>query len=133
MSHEKKTREQLRQELTEIQYHVTQEKGTEAPHTGEYTNQTEDGIYHCVCCGAELFTSDNKYRTSCGWPSFHSTANRQGVTEHEDVTHGMVRQEIVCTTCEAHLGHVFLDGPQPSGTRYCVNSASLQFKNSNQK
>ncbi|MGK3626440.1 peptide-methionine (R)-S-oxide reductase MsrB, partial [Acinetobacter sp. A11] len=96
--------------------------------TGQYWNTKQHGTYVCRCCGAELFSSDTKYDSGCGWPSFFRPINGAVIDEHEDLTHGMVRTEIVCHDCEAHLGHVFEDGPQPTGLRYCVNSASLQLK-----
>ncbi|MEX0572599.1 peptide-methionine (R)-S-oxide reductase MsrB, partial [Acinetobacter baumannii] len=101
---------------------------TEPAFTGQYWNTKQHGTYVCRCCGAELFSSDAKYDSGCGWPSFFRPLNGSVIDEHEDLTHGMVRTEIVCHDCEAHLGHVFEDGPQPTGLRYCVNSASLQLK-----
>jgi peptide-methionine (R)-S-oxide reductase len=118
----------LKQRLGAECYHVTQEKGTEAPFTGKYYKHSETGVYHCVCCEAPLFTSTTKYESGSGWPSFWQPVNEQAVTTHTDTTLGMVRTEITCTACGAHLGHVFDDGPQPTGQRYCVNSLSLDFK-----
>jgi peptide-methionine (R)-S-oxide reductase len=123
----RKTDDQWREQLSPEQYHVTREKGTEAPFSGEFWNHKADGTYRCVCCGAELFPSEAKFDSGCGWPSFHSAANDEIVATQSDTSHGMIRDEIICTQCGAHLGHVFPDGPHPTGQRFCVNSASLSF------
>ncbi len=118
----------LKARLTPEQYHITQEKGTERAFTGRYYHHDQHGVYSCVCCGQELFASDTKYESGSGWPSFWLPLAGDRVSTHRDSSHGMVRTEVQCAACGAHLGHVFEDGPQPSGLRYCVNSASLDFK-----
>ena len=116
-----------RKALTPEQFHVTQEKGTERAFTGEYVDETSPGTYACVVCGAELFSSDAKYHSGCGWPSFYDSLDEANVNLHEDRSHGMVRTEVTCANCGAHLGHVFPDGPKPTGQRYCINSASIDL------
>lgn len=125
----KKTDAEWRTQLSEEQYRVTRHAGTERAFTGEYWNHKEGGKYFCVCCGAELFTSEEKFDSGCGWPSFVAPAPEANIDEHEDTSHGMVRTEVTCHNCDAHLGHVFPDGPPDrGGQRYCINSASLTFK-----
>ncbi|NDJ57262.1 peptide-methionine (R)-S-oxide reductase MsrB [Enterobacteriaceae bacterium 4M9] len=124
---DKKSPEELKNSLSEMQFWVTQQRGTEPPFTGKLLHNKDDGIYHCLVCNAPLFTSHSKYDSGCGWPSFYEPVSDDAIRYIEDNSHGMQRIEIRCGNCDAHLGHVFPDGPQPSGERYCVNSASLSF------
>ena len=123
-----KTEEEWRQALTPEQYRVARQKGTERPFTGEYHNSKEAGTYLCAACGAELFTSEAKFDSGCGWPSFYEPREGDNVRTQIDTSHGMMRTEVTCATCDAHLGHVFDDGPRPTGLRYCINSVVLKLK-----
>ncbi len=123
-----KTEAEWQATLSPEQYRVLREKGTERPFSGEYDHTFEAGTYHCAGCGAPIFESEAKYDSGCGWPAFYAPAGEDAVEEDTDVSHGMIRTEVMCASCGGHLGHVFPDGPQPTGQRYCINSAALKLE-----
>ncbi len=128
-----KSNDEWRKELSPVQFNILREKGTERPFTGEYDDLFDEGTYSCAACGTELFKSKTKYNSGCGWPAFYEPATNENIVEKKDFTHGMLRTEVLCAKCGGHLGHVFDDGPKPTGLRYCINSGSLKFEAGSKK
>ena len=124
----KKSETEWKKLLDEKTYNITRKSGTEQPFTGKYLNEKSNGIYNCVCCDNELFSSDTKFDSKSGWPSFYDVINNENISRIKDSSHGMNRIEVLCSNCDAHLGHVFDDGPEPTGQRYCINSLSLKLE-----
>lgn len=124
----KQTEQAWREQLSEEEFRVCRQKGTERPYTGEHLGEERAGTYSCKCCGAKLFESEHKFDSRCGWPSFYAESAEENVRYETDLSHGMRRVEVICKHCDAHLGHVFEDGPEPTGQRYCVNSISMTFE-----
>lgn len=126
-----KSDEEWKKKLSDEEFYVTRQKGTERPFSGKYYYLDEEGIYKCICCGNPLFRSDTKFDAGCGWPSYYEPISKESVVYETDTSHGMKRTEVKCARCDAHLGHVFEDGPEPTGLRYCINSVSIDFENKN--